>query len=465
MAVKALTSLAVRARSLEWIIRHKTGEKQAPSSAHSADLDPGENQKTLLAGLKEDRDRLVTDIRKHCGPLPEPVSIGIPASWVLLRIAELPSGSPEELSSMAELQVDKFSPFPIDESAISYELLADHEGRSRLLLSAIRTDTLDQLADGLRAAGIKPKWVDINLLGWWQLLKDSAKVHQAGSQIFLILEDSACDIIVSTAGVPVAMRSLSGMEDLPPDEVDEEIARETILTLSSLDLDPNGSHLAEISVWHQGEEPESLLKQFSENFSVTAHPHALSTLPSLAEGLLSRAENRTRNTMDLAPKAWEATEAARRARSRMIASSLLVAGVWVCGMAVLFGGIQIQKQQVSSLEKELVELKGPSDQVRAIRDRTQDLLKYLDRSRSGLECLREVSDKLPPGIELRSFNYIKNKSLEMTGLAETYSLLADFKKDLERSELFVSTELPRTRHVPGGEEFKIVCTLPGGEKR
>ena len=76
MAVKALTSLAVRARSLEWLIRHKTGEKEAPPSAHSASLDLGENQKTLLDGMKAERDRLVTDIRKHCGHLPAPVSIG-----------------------------------------------------------------------------------------------------------------------------------------------------------------------------------------------------------------------------------------------------------------------------------------------------------------------------------------------------------------------------------------------------
>jgi len=464
MAAKALTSLAVRARSLEWVVRHKTGEKQAPVSVHSATFDPGENQKNLLTGFKAEPDRLAAEVRKACGHLPAPVCIGIPASWVLLRIAELPSGSPEELASMAELQVDKFSPFPADESAISYELLADHEGRSRLLLSAIRTDTIDQLAGGLQAAGVKPKWVDINLLGWWQLLKDSGKVHQTGSQVFLILEDSACDIIVSTAGVPVAMRSLSGMEDLPPEEVDEEIARETIFTLSSLNLDPNGSHLAEISLWHPGEPPTALLQRFSESFSVVVRPHSLSTLPSLAEGLLRRAESRTASTMNLAPKAWQETETARRTRRRIIASSLLVAGIWLFGMAILFGGIQIQKQQLSSMENELVELKGPSEKVRAIRDRTQDLLKYMDRSRSGLECLREISDRLPPGIELKSFIYYKNKTLEMSGQAETYSLIADFKKDLEKSELFSATELPRTRHIPQGEEFKIVCTIPGGEK-
>lgn len=464
MAGKALTTLAVRARSLEWISRHKSGDKQSPASACSAVFDPGENQRTLLSGFQAERDRLAADIRNQCGHLPAPVCIGIPASWVLLRIADLPSGTPDELASMAELQVDKFSPFPVDESAISYELLAEHEGRSRLLLSAIRTDTLNQLADGLKAAGITPKWVDLNLLGWWQLLKETGKIHQAGSQVFLILEDSSCDIIVSTAGIPVAMRSLSGLDDLPAGEAEEEIARETVFTLSSLDLDPNGSHLAEVSVWHQGEAPTSLLQRFSEQYSVVAHPHSLATLPPLAEGLLHRTETRTRNTLDLAPKAWQEAENARRARRRMIVSSLLVAGFWLAGMAVLFGGIQIQKQQLASLESDLVELKGPADKVRAIRDRTQDLMKYMDRSRSALECLREVSDRLPPGIELKSFAYYKNKSLEMTGQAETYSLVADFKKDLERSELFSATELPRTRHIPQGEEFKIVCTLPGGEK-
>ena len=457
--------MAVRARSLEWAVLHKTGDKQASDTGHHADFDPGEKQKTLLAGLAADRDRLVAEITEKCGRLPAPVSISIPASWVLLRIVELPMGSPEELKSMTELQVDKFSPFPVDESAVSYELLNEHEGRCRLLLSAIRTETIDLLANALKAAGIKPKWVDINVLGWWQLLKDDGKMHQTGSQVFVILEDDACDIMVTTAGVPVALRSLNAMDDLPAEEADDEIAREMIFTLASLDLDRPGSHLTEINVWHKGEPPAGLLKKLAEQFSVTTHPFALETLPPLAEGLLRRAEKRTQGTMDLAPQAWMDSETARRTRRRMIISSLVVATLWLGGMATLFGGIQIQKQRLAFLEKELAALKEPADKVRAIRDRTQELMKYMDRSRSGLECLREVSDRLPPGIELKSFNYFKNKSLELTGESDAYSLVADFKKDLERSDLFVATELPRTIHTPRGESFKIVCTLPGGEKK
>lgn len=466
MSEKVLTTLAVRSRSLEWTVLNKAGDKQATASGQRADFDPGENQKTLLAGLSSDHDRLVAEIREKCGRLPAPVSISIPASWVLLRIVELPMGNPEELKSMVELQVDKFSPFPVDESAVSYEFLAEHDGRCRLLLSAIRTETIDTLANSLRAAGIKPKWVDINVLGWWQLLKDAGKMHQTGSQVFIIIEDTACDIMVTTSGIPVALRSLNAMDDLPPEEVDEEISRELVYTFASLDLDRPGSHLTEINVWHRGESPAGLLKQLSEQFSVSAHPNSLETLPPLAEGLLHRAEKRTNGTMDLAPRAWMDAEMAKRTRRRIIVSSLVVATLWLGGMAALFGGIQVQKQRLSFLEKDLIALKEPSDKVRAIRDRTQELMKYMDRSRSGLECLREVSDRLPPGIELRSFNYAKNKSLEMTGESDAYALVADFKKDLERSDLFVATELPRTQHTSGGKEaFKIVCTLPGGEKK
>lgn len=465
MAEKVLTSLAVRARSLEWTVLKKTSDKSAPAPAKVIELDPGDGCKTLLAGLQADRERLVGEIRAQCGHLPAPVSLGIPASWVLLRTVELPAGTPEELAGMAELQVDKFSPFPIDESSISHERLSEHDGRCRVLLSAIRTDTINLLADALREAGIQPKWVDINLLGWWRLLKDAGKVHPNGSQVFILLDDSGCDIIVCSSGIPVAFRSLSGLDELPSGEADEDIARETVYTLSALDLERDGNYLSEISIWHRGEPPSGLASQFAALLPAVLHLNTLDTLPSLAVGLLHRAEQRTHGMMDLAPLAWMEAENARRTKRRMLVSTVLVAGLWLAGMASLFGGIQYQKQRLGSMDRELASLKEPAEKVRAIRDRTQELIKYMDRSRSALECLREVCDRLPPGIELRQFNYHKNKTLEMTGEADAYSQVADFKKDLEQCDLFTSTELPRTQHGPGGKEiFKIICTLPGGEK-
>ncbi|MEI6166954.1 MAG: PilN domain-containing protein [bacterium] len=465
MAGKVLTSLAVRSRSLEWAVLHKAGEKQVLPPTRSVELELGENQKDLLAGIQAERDRLIEEIRTKCGRIPAPVSIGIPASWVLLRIAELPSGSPDEIKSMAELQIDKFSPFPIDESAFSYELLSEQNGRCRLLLSAIRTETINLLADALKAAGIEPKWVDINLLGWWQLLQDAGKVHAAGVQIFIILEDATCDLIITSAGIPLSMRSLSGMNDMPASEADEEIARETALTLASLDLDREGEQPASFTIWHRGDSPAGLIGIFESQFQITAHPEPLDSLPPLAEGLLKRTETRTDGRMDLAPVAWLQTETALRTKRRVILFSIIAASIWLTGMLALFGGLQFQRNSINSLTSELTELKAPAEKVKAIRERTQGLTKYMDRSFSGLECLREVSDRLPPGITLKSFNYHKNKNLEMSGEADEYALIADFKKDLERSKLFVASDLTRTRRTKEGkEEFKIICTLPGGEQ-
>jgi Tfp pilus assembly protein PilN len=465
MAGKVLTSLAVRSRSLEWAILHKAGEKQALPPTRSVELELGENQKDLLAAIQADRDRMIEEIRTKCGRIPAPVSIGIPASWVLLRIAELPSGSPEEIKSMAELQIDKFSPFPIDESAFSYELLSEQNGRCRLLLSAIRTETINLLAGALKAAGIEPKWVDINLLGWWQLLQDAGKVHAAGVQVFIILEDTTCDLIITSSGIPLSMRSLSGMNDMPASEADEEIARETALTLASLDLDREGEQPASFTIWHRGDSPAGLIGIFESQFQINAHPEPLDSLPPLAEGLLKRTETRTDGRMDLAPVAWLQTETALRTKRRVILFSIIAASLWLTGMLALFGGLQFQRNSINSLTSELTELKAPAEKVKAIRERTQGLTKYMDRSFSGLECLREVSDRLPPGITLKSFNYHKNKNLEMSGEADEYALIADFKKDLERSKLFVASELTRTRRTKEGkEEFKIICTLPGGEQ-
>ena len=464
MAAKVLTSIAVRDHSLEWAILHKVGEKQSIPPTRSVELDLGENQKDLLTGIRSERDRLIEEIRTKCGRIPAPVSIGIPASWVLLRIAELPSGTPDEIKSMAELQIDKFSPFPIDESAFSYEILSEQDGRCRLLLSAIRTDTINLLADALKAAGIEPKWVDINLLGWWKLLQDAGKVHQTGIQIFMIREEATCDLIITSNGVPLAMRALSGMADLPASEADEEIARETALTLASLDLDRDGGVPASFSLLHRGDSPSGLIGIFATQFQIDAQPEPLDALPPLAEGLLQRTVTRTAGRMDLAPTAWLQTETALRTKRRVILFSIIAASLWLTGMLALFGGLQLQRNRINSLTGELTELKAPAEKVKAVRERTQGLTKYMDRSFSGLECLREISDRLPPGITLKSFNYHKNKNLEISGEADEYALIADFKKDLELSKLFVASDLSRTRRTrEGKEEFKITCTLPGGE--
>lgn len=466
MAGKSLTGVAVRARTLEWAVPRAAGDvSSAATDCRQASLTLGEGQVNILDGLRAEHDRLVGDIRAATGKLNTLATVGIPAGWVLLRVVDLPAAEPDELRGMVDLQVDKFSPFPAEESVISYELFSEHDGRARVLLSAIRTEGIDLLGKALGAAGIQPKRVDLNLLGWWRLLNDAGHVHQSGAQAILILDDTCTDIVVTAAGVPLAMRSLTGLDDLPPEEAAEEIARETIYTLTAVDLERTGEHLAEIAVWHRGGEfAEALIRQFRTPFDLTAKSYALDSLPPLTEGIVRRAADAGPGRLDLAPPAWHADEVRRRSRARLLSVSASLLAVWVLAVSFLFGGLQYEKVKLARLETRIETMKGPAEEVRATRDRVLGLEQYVNRTHSALECLREVSDLLPPGMELKSFTYTKGKSLELSGEADAVTQVYDFKKEMEKSKLFTATELPRTFKGSGGikEVFKITATLPGG---
>ncbi len=463
MAGKTLTAIAVRARSLEWLAPGRTGDNAAAAEQRQADLALTEGQTSILDALRAEHDRVVADLRAAGCP-PGLAAVGIPAGWVLLRVTDLPAAAPDELRGMAELQIDKFSPFPAEESAVSYELLADREGRARVLLSAVRTDTMDLLGGALQSAGIVPKRVDLNLLGWWRLMNDAGHVQAAGAQAFLILDDTCIDLVVTSAGVPLAMRSLTGLDDLPEEEVADEVAREIVYTLTSVDLERTGEHLAEIAIWHRGGGlAEALIRRLHDPFGLTARACALDTLPPLAEGLARRAAEAGPGHLDLAPPIWREADLRRRSRRRLIALTASLLGVWAVIVATLFGGLQYQRQKLARLEARLDRDKAPAELVRATRDRVLGLQQYVNRTHSSLECLRDVSDLLPPGIELKSFTYRKGKSVELSGEADSVTLVYDFKKEMEKSSLFTATDLPRTfRTAQGKEVFKITATLPGG---
>jgi hypothetical protein len=465
MSGKHLTALALRTRTLEWAVQGPASDKTEAAVTRQADFDLAPDCPSLLQGFRTDRERLVQEIRTKVPSSSLPVALGIPASLTLLRIADLPTSDPDERRGMAELQIDKFSPFPIDESVISHEVLQQEEGHCRVLLSAIPTATVNEVADALRTAGIRTKWVDINILGWWRLLQDSGKISATGSHACLIIDDSACDLIVTIQGVPAAMRALSGLEDLSPQDRADELARDIVHTLASLDLDRAGESPSEVAIWHRGESPAELIQRLADPFAVTAHAYSLETLPPLAEGLLRRAQTRGRNMLDLAPPAWQQSEKSQRSRRRAILFSSVVLGVWAMGIAVLFGGLQIQKQMLARQEARLTALTAPAERVRSVRDRTLELEQYVDRTRSVLDCLREISELLPPGIDLKSFTYHKAKTVELSGEASAVTLVYDFKQAMEKSKLFVSTDLPRIVHIANGKEnFKLTAILPGGEK-
>ena len=162
--------------------------------------------------------------------------------------------------------------------------------------------------------------------------------------------------------------------------------------------------------------------------------------------------------------AWRASARDRLHRHHIIAIGAAIATFWVLIIAVLIGGPLWIQHRAAGLQSQLAGLKSAEQATQATRTRVQTLDQYLNRTHSGLEVLREVSRSLPPGIDLRNFAYRKGKQVEMTGDAQSFSLLTDFKIALDASALFQGVDLSRSVRGSKGESFKITASFPGGKK-
>jgi hypothetical protein len=157
---------------------------------------------------------------------------------------------------MAELQTDKFSPFPVETMAIGAEVLDASETSSLVAMAAVRREKVDEVGRPFQEAGAPPDVVDVAALGWWWGLKHAGHVPSHGSQLFLRTADAGLEMAVARDGMPLLFRLLPKP---PPDELpgalDEWIAEcteEMSYSLTSLETEWGDAGLLTMHVFAPG---------------------------------------------------------------------------------------------------------------------------------------------------------------------------------------------------------------------
>jgi hypothetical protein len=115
-------------------------------------------------------------LKPLCAQIKGRIAISLPTESALLRVVRLPTVEVDEIRDMASLQVDKFSPFPMDQMAVSQEILHQQEGASRVVVATAPLDAVARWGGILQAAGLSPREMDVDILGWWRLLKQEKQV-------------------------------------------------------------------------------------------------------------------------------------------------------------------------------------------------------------------------------------------------------------------------------------------------
>ncbi|MBU4286235.1 MAG: PilN domain-containing protein [Kiritimatiellae bacterium] len=449
MARNSITGLRVRDTFLEWTTlgSGKNGievlaTRQVQLEGPSADglTDPGQRAEA---------------IRRQCPDLTGPVTIGLAPGQMLMRVVDLPTTDPVEMADMINLQVDQFSPFPEDRMAVSCEVLSATETTCRVLIAAVPKEQIESLGELFRPIGVTIRRIDAEIMGWWRLLADHGAIPAQGRHLLLLLEPSGGVWIAVQDGLPQAVKAISPMEGLTPEEYAEELAGDMGALIVSLDLECGVVPVGGLDCWSRDLDTTVIVARLQQELGHTVRLQSLKVLPPLSEGLARRMVNPPfaaharaqgiQAVLDLVPAAWRTAATSQRFHKRLILAVGVAIGLWLVGVVGLFVGFQWNRLQLNQLEARLVALQKPVDDVRSLQRQIHSFETYLDRQRSALECLREISVVLPNDVDLTSFQFKKGKTIALRGEARAVEPIYDFKKSLDKSPLFKSIEMGSTQ--------------------
>ena len=95
-------------------------------------------------------------------PAKEPVNFALPAQSVFSRFVKLPGATPEDVSSIIAFEAQQNVPFPIDEVVWDYQIMGDQrDGSWDVVLVAMKSDQLTEVADAVTAGGMQPRIIDV----------------------------------------------------------------------------------------------------------------------------------------------------------------------------------------------------------------------------------------------------------------------------------------------------------------
>ncbi len=458
MRDKTITAVCRTADGIEWtsLLVKQDSTEPAGQDAMAIPIS-GESVEEQLASIE-----LPEEISAH---LKGDIAVALRTSELLMRIMEFPTLDAGEIADMVGFQIDKISPFPPEQLAVSHEVLRQTETASLVLMVAAKRECIDGIGEVFKKKGVRIHRIDARVLGWVKLLQDAGHIATAGCEITIIDDGIDFSLAVFSEGVPVAFRMLDAQTGSM--ELVEELAGEVGYTLTTLDTEHDLPSPSAIQFWSHDELPGGLRAKLTEKCGLPIHYHQLSILPPLSEGILRRTLG-DGSHIELIPSEWVEHEKRKRLRRKFTLISSAIAAVWLVVLLAFYGIYKVRDMRLARLQDQLAAIEPAARQALQNRQKLKALKLYTDRSDSSLECLREVTRLLPDGnIEFVSYNYKKGKGVSLRGTASSDNTVYNFFDALAKSPLFeqLKDQSTNTKTTKGVRRsvFSVTLVLPAKE--
>ncbi|MEI6891431.1 MAG: hypothetical protein V5783_04580 [Pontiella sp.] len=416
------------------------------------------SMKLPMNSTAEERARLeLPDMADH---IQGEITVALRSSELLMRTMKFPTADPSEISDMVSFQVDKFSPFPIDQLAIAHEIRSVSDGTAQVLMAAAKRDRIDAIGDSFKTKGFHIHSIDARILGWLQLLKDEKKLSENGCEILVLADGIDFILVVLCNGLPITFRSLEvQIDDMT---VVDELTHEMSYTLTMLDAEYDLPNPESVCFWSIEEVPAQLQSKLAKKCGLQVDYRSLGELPPLSEGILRRARSEEHH-IELIPREWTEHQQRLKLRKQFTFIAGSIAAIWLLVLFIALSVFKVRDLQLASAQDDANAIAPLAQKAETNQRKLEALKMYTDRTDSPIECMREITQLLPAGdIEFLSYNYNKDKGITLRGSGRNKGLVTDFFVSLNTSDLFegIKNESVTEKTTKGARRAYFSVTLP-----
>ena len=390
--------------------------------------------------------------------------LALPLGRLLVRLVRVAEG--EDPVEVARGVLSAASPFPDESLAVGLEKVCEEAGgRAVYLAAALPEGSADDIADALDAAKLNVVRVDALVLG--ELRGVWKSIGGEGRRLVVFEGPDGVSLVVLDADLPVSIRAASPGSDL---------RREAMLSLLEAEDFGGPKPLGEV-VRVRREAEDSAADSAAEppaepapdplaSFGAPVRSIEIGADAGLA-GIAERtAEDGSLNAM---PDSWREVLAETRFKAKLLRNMIAAVAVWLVAMAVLFG-VPVAYGYMTDHQKELC--RRHAKQYKAVSDKKAKVKlvrKYSDHSRGALEIMKAVSDRLPDGVTLSSWDFTRDDGVRLRAESDDSSSAYQLKdalaemcaegEDGEGEKIFEVVRLGAlSKQKDGKQKFEIECS-------
>jgi hypothetical protein len=350
-------------------------------------------------------------------PATAPLHLALPCYTALLERFTLPSGDRTELAGMAQLQLEKTLPYPLEEVTSDMEVVHQGAEESTVLSIAVHTPVLEQLCEPLRERERLPDRITLFAQ------QAAAKAPPDGTTLLVWKEQEHLVIAIAEHGRLSWAQAFASTDP-------ETFAGELPALLLGAEMNGVPSEftraLLASDCGHLRHGLEEAVGCPVENFSLAEVPRA--------------------DSGNLLPPDWAAQRNKAQRSERMQQRLLLAAVVYLLLIAAGFLYLAWTKRRLQGLDREVARMRPLIEATQARQNRWQALAPAVDPARYAVEIVWLVYKSRPgPQVHITQLDY-QPAQFMVTGEAPSAAVAIDFAE--------------RLRTEPGLQDYRIEAGPP-----